>query len=320
MSDFNNDYYSTIDDVLGPGDKRFFSNGYKKINYFLSHCRDNDAENDSFYRGSINIQTVGEWSVKGEKSQVPHVSTIDMIIIALNFSERLISSLKYIDVGSLVIRDMRIKAGTRPTEGELLDFNVDCNLFESRDSPYKEKYILLKTKTIFLGCSIVTEFEGRSTYPLKNTFVPGNAVYLDGFKNVKSILNDICVNYSDSACSANITFLNGSNNILFKGIESTKSQYPSVIDAFVIGLQQGQLLLYRLDNIKREDTHTLWMRNTHIKISDENRMNYCLKQNSSAKISQCALLNSENGIRWRTAKLETEIPGISITCHVAHQL
>src|SRR4029453_10928830 len=48
------------------------------------------------------------------------------------------------------------------------------------------------------------------------------------------------------------------------GLEAAYPQAPSALEHFVATLQLGQVLLYRLDNMNRADSNTLWMRKTRI--------------------------------------------------------
>ncbi len=80
------------DDFLGPGDKRFFSTGYKCVNYDPAPLQWSlPGQGDQLLTGSVALSFPGTWSTKAAGDLLPHLSTIDAIILGSSLAEVVIA-------------------------------------------------------------------------------------------------------------------------------------------------------------------------------------------------------------------------------------
>ena len=92
----------------------------------------------------------------------------------------------------------------------------------------------------------------------------------------------------------------------------------SMVDAFVVSLQLGQVLLYELDGVERARSNTLWMRSTTLTCDGPHRATDAPFQ-ATASLADPRLLTARGGT-WRAASITGESLGMRTHCAVAHQL
>ncbi|SEN90395.1 avirulence D protein (AvrD) [Actinacidiphila rubida] len=103
------------------------------------------------------------------------------------------------------------------------------------------------------------------------------------------------------------------------GLEGAYQPAVSFIDAFVIALQLGQLLLYDLDGLDRAHSNTLWMRRTVLECDTPERP-ATGPFPVTAELAGSALLDARDGARWRTADITAACAGVRVLCSVTHEL
>lgn len=99
-------------------------------------------------------------------------------------------------------------------------------------------------------------------------------------------------------------------------LDASKAESLNVIDAFVIVLQLGQVLLYDLDDLSRADSDTLWMRTTRIEARP-----------GAADVSDVTVILEGPRLRtlrndpWRLATITGALGDLfTVSCGVAHRL
>ncbi len=103
-----------------------------------------------------------------------------------------------------------------------------------------------------------------------------------------------------------------------QGIEGAYQPRATAVDAFVTGLQLGQVLLYELDSMRRGASNTLWMRNTHMTLTEPGD-DLIERVPLTTAIENPKLIEMSGGV-WRTADIVAELGGTRFTCAVTHQL
>jgi hypothetical protein len=91
----------------------------------------------------------------------------------------------------------------------------------------------------------------------------------------------------------------------------------TLVDAFVVSLQLGQVLLYDLDGLDRASSSNLWMRSATI--SAERAPEPEPPLNATAALDAAKVLDVR-GARWRTATIVADCFGVQTRCAVAHEL
>lgn len=90
-----------------------------------------------------------------------------------------------------------------------------------------------------------------------------------------------------------------------------------MIDAFVTALQLAQVMLYDLDGMRRQDSNTLWMRQTTLTASRPDRPAEGIAV--TTRLDDPGLLRMGGGT-WRTLDVVAELGGIQVRSAVAHRL
>ncbi|ORI17280.1 AvrD family protein [Rhodococcus sp. 1168] len=322
----------TIEDLLGPADTRFFGDGFRKVDYTrgpLSIRHDaNDDEHRTTVDSVVGVQYPGDWSVKKPASGLrPHFSTLDGLILGAELAEASLACAEEpSELTRARIRKIQISAGSAPQEnldnipasairrtalvpragGSTTSSRVDCRLG---------------------GMRVRFDIDHKPTAPPKGSAthehpeqVLGSArarYYGDGFKTRSHKIVDVAID-DDGRQAVATLFVDDNGHALTAGIGGSNGTELTPVDVFVTALQTAQVLLYDLDEMRRADSNTLWMRRTTITAADSpERTDTGVAV--STRLDNCELL-TKNEKLWRTADIVAVAAGIELTCSVAHQL
>jgi hypothetical protein len=121
--------YASIDDLLGDGRYRFFSQGYKSTNPRLHELRVAHTVSESTLTARAGLGMRGVWSVKGDSEQTPHLGTTDVIVLACRMAEAMLAS-RYSPgiLPQAYLQSVTISGGNEPVEGELGDLECRATL------------------------------------------------------------------------------------------------------------------------------------------------------------------------------------------------
>lgn len=252
--------------------------------------------------GFAEVKLSGLWSKKGSNTIVPHVSTIDVISIALQASEQ--SLMQFTGDTPWALVSVYVKAPTTPVERGL-----DC-------IPFTTSFQLtdgdLKTKTEISGFTVITNLE--SSAEKSETWKAEPRVYSDLFRSRVPIIHDIQFSAGVLHSRAEVPLLK--QDEVGGDIDAHRRDSLNAIDAFVIALQLGHVLLYDLDGLTRAESETLWMRTTQIVVHGA----IARSSNVSASLKD-SRIRSLRGDDWRLATIQSSLPELfDISCTVAHRL
>src|SRR5690349_16564634 len=116
-------YYENVDDRLGPAEKRFFGTGFRRSEHTIRRLRVGAGRIDA----AAAVRYPADWSTKGEVDQLPHLSTVDVLVLGAQLAELQVAQAYGLDPGrrsSMWLRRVRIQAGRAPLEEGLDDFPV----------------------------------------------------------------------------------------------------------------------------------------------------------------------------------------------------
>lgn len=289
-------FYREADEFLGDKHTRYFGSGYINSSHEIFNLKiesDNIDNFKVFCLGRVTLPTM--WSIKGESNQKPHLSTIDIIELSILTFNKFISEMCNKNIcGKKLIHKIDITAGKVPIEsdfdkieirGVLKRFNLDLNILSLNISNM--------TIQIYYHTDIsVIKFNHYGDY-LKSPLE----------------INDVMINIDEMKATA----LVNNKRILKEHIEPWSTSC-----LFAVGLQLGQILLYQLDLITRENSNTLWMKKTEI---------YFLSDTPNIDVSHPIFTRLENVKRytkpdgdWRRADICSYIGNTKIICSVTHKL
>ena len=239
---------ATVDALLGDHRQRYFGDGHKRTLY-------NVVEIDDTLFGSITHS--GTWSSKSQQEVQPHLSTLDGVILASLLAE------KYLEgIGELpnhyFLTKFEIKSGMKPIENlNQIPLVLKSSITENDETVFKITVLDMKVSVTFRKIESPEEVVG------------GEGVF-EGFisnhlKNIQHEIYDISfLDTLDTAdkCSIFCKANRGEIQLVdYKGISANFANCYSLLELLIVFSQMAEMLAYHADNIDRDCSQTLWMKN-----------------------------------------------------------
>lgn len=326
--------YRNIDSCLGPGSQRFFGEGYKRSLHRVGPLSvAADSGGAGAVHGKASVEYPGDWSRKSGSDQRPHLSTIDVYLLAVQLCEVYLIAVYGAteeDRAAARVRKIRIRAGAKPVEDELGDFAIGAKTVHVRPIPGSpgRSTAVFDTKVGALSARVEIELPTREPARFQGIFSSldealgssDRRVVADGYRNVRHRITDLTVvNGETGTATGTVYFEYASTSSPYLGLEADSHPSVSMVDAFVVGLQLGQALLYGLDGVGRAESNTLWMRQTTLESASPPR-HVRDRIETTFSLDGAALLTASDGALWRRADIVGELAGVVVRCSVAHRL
>ncbi|MET7765720.1 AvrD family protein [Streptomyces sp. NPDC005393] len=321
---------ASVDDHLGPAEQRFFGRGFRRVNYDIGEVRLARTSGGAVLaRSSVGVRYPADWSKKAAGTDLrPHFSTIDGIVIAAQLAEACLSG-PGADLRDAWLGKVRMTVGTSPQE-DLARLPAEATL--RRTHPIAEdparvvSVVDCAVGTMRVRCEVehahtsVRPTEGERTYGgLDALLGPAADRYFgEGFTTRQQYIRDVDVDHVALRADAGLTVVHENGAPLpTAGLEGAYQPSASMVDAFVTALQLAQIMLYDLDGMRRQDSNTLWMRQTTLTASRPDRPAEGIPV--MTRLDDPGLLRM-GGSTWRTLNVVAELAGIHVRSAVAHQL
>jgi len=315
-----------VEDHLGPAQQRFFGAGYRRVHHTFAPTRiigraDGHAEST----GAVTLSYPSDWSRKTAGDLVPHLSTVDALLLSVTGAELLMAcalGLTEPERRRSQVRQARIRAGRRPDD-DLRNIPLHSSFRSDPDSDTDSRF------NVRVGSMRV---ELDVTHPPARPGHPGDLVaehpdevlgaspsryYGTGFTGRAHRLEDLLLD-RDSPSAQALVQLDHLRAVPRNGLEGALQPAPTLVDCFVTGLQLAQILLYRLDGMERGQSNTLWMRQTVLRARPGPRSNSQRLPLTTALADEDLLAMGSNS--WRTARIHAELDRIELDCDVTHRL
>lgn len=284
---------------LGEASGRFFSAGYRNVSYLLQ----NEKVTLNEVNALLTLNYPDSWSVKKNgKALKPHLSSIDVLIVAANLCSTMLDNHKLSVKHS--IRQITVVAAKTPVE----DLQAIPVYLQRLDSSTSRQ--LIEGSVGNMRVKIVTQALSDQITESQHSLLDPRFMQ-NGYKQVQHDIQQISIKNSRQAEAK---------------VRKTDSQGVcsvfNLIDAFVTGMQLGQIMLYEMDQITRRNSSNLWMRS--ISITDE-RLSDDIIDDMSDATNMTASLDNVSLTRkaeqsWRCADIVASINHIHFRCSVAHQI
>jgi hypothetical protein len=322
---------------LGPGEKRFFGSGYKRVGQCLSGIRtDGSSEPGALVTARAGLNYPQDWSRKGAGSQLrPHLSSIDALVLAAQLAEIQLNHSRALTAEQqrhTWLCSTEVRAGTQPHE-DLSDFPVLAQLRGTEDGrlpggPLRSHYDC-RIGSLKVRCT----FEhapgdgGRRNRP-ETVYATGdealgparNRHYGDGYKARRNFAEDVAVDLSAQRVRArqHVVPEPGDDEATW-GAEAAYAPSVSQVDCMISIAQLAQVLLYNQDDLPRSSSNTLWMRRILIE-ADSPLRPFDGPIDAMAYTTKTRLLSMSDGL-WRCSELAVDdFGGIHGSCSIAHRL
>jgi hypothetical protein len=324
--------YGSIEDYLGPAATRFFGRGFRRVTH---HVTDLTVDPFDLKRGThakVTIEYPADWSKKGKLDLPPHLSTVDMLLLGAELSEVHLAHACGLDESArnrMWLRKVILKAGNEPQE-DLTDLDGTATLVRTvpvPDRPGIHESVYATSIGAMSARCFIQHPEGAPAGVAGGRYATvddvlgagGSRYFGDGFKGRSQRIDDVRIDMSNLTGSASVRLdEEGDGGPPTRGMEGAWQPSASLVDCFVVDLQLAQILMYELDSIRRQDSHTLWMLKTTLEAPAPDRP-YDGPLGTTVAVTGKHLLPLR-GATWRNVDVTGECAGISLRCSFAHQL
>lgn len=321
-------YYENVDDRLGPADKRFFGAGFRRSSHTIREVRFGAGRIDAW----AGVRYPADWSSKGGVDQLPHLSTVDVLVLGAQLAELQIAQAYGLDAGrraTMWLRRVRIRAGREPLEDGLDDFAVsavavDAAMTDAVIAGFRVSAVDCQIGPLRIRCEIEhpqPSAVGPAGVPNSREPTLGDPharFYGAGFRAYRAGVRQVEVD-SGAVRATATAHVSADRHQAGEGVDGFRQPSISMIDCFTVGLQLGQILLYELDGIDRASSQTLWMRQTTLEAAEPTPERPGAAP-VRAVLENVRLLERSPQDRWRTADIVADLAGLGLRCSVAHRL
>ncbi|MET3176102.1 UNVERIFIED_ORG: hypothetical protein ABIB52_003976 [Arthrobacter sp. UYCu721] len=320
--------HASIDDLLGDGRHRFFSQGYKSTNPQLHELRVAHGVSESTLTARAGLGMQGTWSVKGNSEQTPHLGTTDVLVLACRMAEALLASRYSPEIlPKAYLESVTISGGSEPVEGALGDLECRATLqsISNGSTSVLRCSVASMTATLEVAHASVELGLASVQSPSEEALVgdAGTRLYGDLWAERQVSLEDVQLEPEDGTADAQLSFSQQPSRSYHAGRRGLEAAYPQALCAveyFVATLQLGQVLLYRFDAMDRADSNTLWMRKTRITLSRPGPQGAGGPGTGLAVRLRKNRMIVKDGESWRCADVVGTFDGGEVVCSVAHRL
>ncbi|MFJ3654534.1 AvrD family protein [Streptomyces nigra] len=320
---------ASVDDHLGPAEQRFFGRGFRRVGYDLGELRlARGADGTVRAASTVGVTYPADWSKKAAGTDLrPHFSTVDGLVVAAQLTEACLAGSVPQRHGAW-LRRVRMTAGSSPQE-HLDGLPAEATLRRTDPLPAEPGHGVSSVDcaigTMRVRCEVVHPLPA-GTPDDPHTYVSPAALlgpaadryFGTGFTTRGQSIHEVAVDRGALRADALLT-VNHEDGAAVPtvGLEGAYQPSVSMIDAFVTALQLAQIMLYDLDGMRRQDSNTLWMRQTTLTASRPDRPTEAIPV--TTRLEEPGLLRMAGGT-WRTLDVVAELAGLRVRSAVAHQL
>lgn len=323
---------ASVDDQLGPAEQRFFGRGFRRVAYEIDEVSlARSANGVALTRSRVGVRYPADWSKKAAGTDLrPHFSTVDGIVVAAQLAEVCLGGAGS-DLRDAWLRKVRLTAGTSPQE-ELSELLAEATLRRSDPVAGNPARVVSVVDCVVgsmrVRCEVEHASAGTQPWPVgEEHALPGLDALLGpavdryfgvGFTTRRQHIHAVDVDRRELRADATLTVAHEDGaSVPTAGLEGAYQPSVSVIDAFVTALQLAQVMLYDLDGMRRQDSSTLWMRQTTLTAARPDRPADGIPV--TTRLDGPGLLRMGGGT-WRTLDVVAELGGIQMRSAVAHRL
>lgn len=311
--------FKNAEQFLGCKEERYFASGYKKITCELF---DYDFSDDKL-TASLNLNCGKSWSIKNGEIIDQHLGSIESSLIAIRSLE-LFLSVKYNltddEISTSYIK--RIEFKTKPCNTSLNQQNdievTPIHLFrKSTDSFTGNFEILVKNFQFLIELDMSQQFNPAKQCGerfTENINSPAH-YYHQGYRLTSIDIENLLLNVENRSVIAESKITNPLE-VFEAGLGTKNLRGLSFVEFLSIAGQLTQVLLYKLENISREESNNMWVRSLSADFLPK-KTNQQIGFTSKAYFTEFNLVKIKGEV-WRTVSAKFEIGNIQGSAKVCH--
>ncbi|MFG1797821.1 AvrD family protein [Nocardia sp. NPDC049149] len=325
--------FSSYDEPLGPRSGRYFGSGYKNVAQDMFELEITRSTEPGAKHSAVGrLSYPADWSTKKHRELVPHVSSIDTVMLAVSLCDAAISHTRNLSADQsahMLVRHTSVRAGTTPHENlDRIPVDVEVvSVVAAEDAEDGELETTFRFQVGNLagtltmahptGSGATASQEVDRLGHISDIYGTVPHYFLNGLKNHTLSASDLTVNDDVTRITGKHWIAAGDNDA-YAGAESAYWDTVSPIDAIIGAAQLSQILLYKLDHLDRSNSNTLWMRKLELVTVARHPAQQSFE--GTMEIRRTSLVE-RGGKRWRSADIVLkEFAGATGSCLLAHQL
>ena len=312
--------YKSIDEILGNEEGRYFGHGFKKVKYLIHNVIIELPLR--IFKASADILYPVDWSQKRKQENIkPHLSSIDLVFLNCHLIEIIANScfsLNEEEKERILFRKIEIKTDSLPQES-LINIPIEVKSFKI----YKDVNGFYKNcadlEVVIGGMRLfnIIEFDGcekKGGCYVKDS-IHERILLPYSLECLKSC--DFSRMHLFNEISLDLQRKNITAKFMIKCDSKEEIKFLTPIESIIASAQLAQALIYRLDNLNRVESDTLWMRNismetlTLFKDTDKISVEVRIKKDKSIRV---------NGEVWRIYKVLAQFASTRGIFTVAHKM
>ncbi|MCL2073703.1 MAG: AvrD family protein [Marinilabiliaceae bacterium] len=309
--------YSSVEEILGPKEQRYCSEGFKNVNFSFSDM----VIKGGSLEAKVHVDFSKKWSSKNNENLKPHLGTTEYFNIAVIMSELLLlSQFELDDVSISKSWVSYLKMKTKPAGENSLIQNVKLDYdgtFEKK-SGYGTSYfnISIGHMTIMLGIDHEIKKPRIEPFYVDFSFFIKNLekhFYKTGYKECETEIRDVELDLYAQTIQSNVIYKKSPHKHF--GISSVYSTM-NVANFVLVAGQLMQVLLYGLEGIRRDQSKNFWLRGLEINFDKP-----VSSLNNTATI--CCQTFKElilRGEKWRVVDFAVSLDTLSAKFNMTHQI
>lgn len=318
-------HFDSIDDILGDPATRYFGSGYRSVQQRMFEGVIDSADGTAC--AVARVMYPDHWSTKTNRELVPHLSSIDGFVLAIELVEAYLR--EAFGLGDAGARDSwiqhcTIKSGQLPTLDlenipatlSLVSTKLDPSAMFGRYSEFKVKIGSLCLELV-IDHPVLRERHVRAIFAdIDDVLGPAcSRYYGDGFKQNRVHVQHLELNPFVDGASASVSVAHTPEPVNH-GLSGSYLPFVAIPDALVGTAQIAQALLYRRDNLTRATSRNMWMRKISVTIP---RPAFETAFEIKTWVAQSSVLPIGES-RWRTARFKVTLPSMTSEFSLAHEL
>ncbi|GAQ50911.1 AvrD family protein [Streptomyces acidiscabies] len=321
-----------VEDYLGPAEGRYFGSGFRRVRQRLTAIALTGGPESTRATATASVGYPGDWSAKGTGGLVPHLSTIDALVLAARTAELLLTHAYGLDAGArsrMWLRRVVIRAGDRPQE-DLARLPVHGTVRPAESvavaDGLRTSVVGVTIGSMDVRCEVQHEDQGGyrpspgALYEDADTALgaPDGQYYAELFRWRGQRVTHLAVDAPAGRADAEVTLTPAPGESAGTGLEAAYAPSASMVDAIAVMGQLAQILMYELDGLTRGGSDTLWLRRAEL-ATDLPLRAVDRAFPVHARVADSRLVDIDDR-RWRVCDLSYGFHGITGTFSVTHRL